>query len=130
MYRMPEKKIGSQTVSNCTRRCFYQYTITHHLAYFPSIWNILAFLRLFDLLLFILYYMYIFVKAKFFHVNLRFQKEKTSRKCCVYNHGDTYLFCFTNTYNMQITLHSEHFSGDKNVAFNFSDACLYGHPTG
>ena len=29
---------------------------------------------------------------------------------------------------MQITLHSADFAGDKNVAFDFSDACLLGHP--
>ena len=29
---------------------------------------------------------------------------------------------------MQITLHLADFTGDKNVAFDFSDACLFGHP--
>ena len=45
-----------------------------------------------------------FVQAVFFHANLRFQKEKTSRKCCVYNHGNLYLFRFTYAH-MQITVH-------------------------
>ena len=53
------------------------------------------------------------MKAKFFHVNLRFQKEKTLKKCYIYNHSE---FPFTYTY-MQITLHSADFAGDKNVAF-------------
>ena len=57
----------------------------------------------------------IFVKVKFFHVNLGFQKEKTLRKCCVYNHGDTYLFCFNYTY-MQITLHSADCRGNKKMS--------------
>jgi len=29
---------------------------------------------------------------------------------------------------MQIILHSADFTGDKNVAFDFSDACLFVHP--
>ena len=29
---------------------------------------------------------------------------------------------------MQITLHLLEFTGDKNVVFDFSDACLFGHP--
>ena len=37
-------------------------------------------------------------------MNFRFQKEKTWKKLCVFNHGDMYLFRFTYTY-MQITLH-------------------------
>ena len=41
--------------------------------------------------------------------------------------GDTYLFCFTCTCT-QIPLHSVDFAGDKNVTFDFSDACLFGHP--
>ena len=30
--------------------------------------------------------------------------------------------------NMQIPLHPADFAGDKNVGFDFSDACLFGHP--
>ena len=49
------------------------------------------------------------------------------KRCCVQNHGDTYLVRFTYTY-MQITLHLGDFPGDKNVTFDFSDACLFGQP--
>ena len=38
---------------------------------------------------------------------------KTSRKRCVYNHGNSYLFRFTYTC-MQITVHPRDFVGDKN----------------
>ena len=37
-------------------------------------------------------------------MNFRFQKEKTWKKLCVFNHDDMCLFGFTYTY-MQITLH-------------------------
>ena len=49
------------------------------------------------------------------------------RKCCVYNYCVTYLFHSTHTY-MQIPLNSADLVGDKNVAFDFSVACLLGHP--
>ena len=110
---------------NCARNCFYQYAnhLPNHLLSielkYPDF-----FLPLFDLLGFILYY---FVQAEFFHANLRFQKEKTSRKRCVYNHGNLYLFRFTYAY-MQITVHPPDFAGDKNVDFEFPHACLFGHP--
>ena len=52
---------------------------------------------------------------------------KTSRKRCVYNHGNSYLFRFTYTY-MQITVYPRDFVGDKNVDFEFPDAFLFGHP--
>ena len=115
---------GSRTVLNCARNCFYQYANhlpNHSLSIelkYPDF-----FLPLFDLLRFILYY---FVQAEFFHANLRFQKEKTSRNCCVYNHGNLHLFRFTYAY-MQITVHLPDFAGDKNVDFEFPDACLFGH---
>ena len=67
------------------------------------------------------------MQADFFHANLRFQKEKMSRKCCVYNDGNLYLFRFTYAY-MQIAVHPPDFAGDKNVDFEFPDACLFGHP--
>ena len=38
-----------------------------------------------------------------------------------------HLFRSTYTY-MQITLHLAVSAGDKNIAFDFSDACLFGHP--
>ena len=66
-----------------------------------------------------------FVQAESFHANLRFQKEKTSRKRCVYNHSNLYLFCFTYTYANYCL---PDFAGDKNVDFQFPDACLFGHP--
>ena len=56
-----------------------------------------------------------------------FKRKKTSRKRCVYNHGNLYLFCFTYAY-MQITVHLPDFAGDKNVDFEFPDACLFAHP--
>ena len=57
-----------------------------------------------------------------------YKRKKKSRKLCVYNHGDTYVFPFTCTC-MQIPLNfSADFTGDKNVTFDFSDACLFGHP--
>ena len=67
------------------------------------------------------------MRAEFFHANFRFQKEKTSRKRCVYNHGNLYLFRFTYAY-MQITVHPPDFAGDKIVDFEFPDACLSGNP--
>ena len=98
--------------------------ITYPITYFPSNWNILTlFLPLFDSLRFILYY---FVQAEFFHANLRFQKEKTLKKR-VYNDGNLYLFRFTYAC-MQITAHPPDFAGDKNVDFEFPDACPFGHP--
>ena len=96
--------------------------ITYPITYFPSNWNILTVLPLFDLLHFILY---CFVQAEFFHVNLCFQKEKTSRKQCVYNHGNLYLFRFTYAY-VQITVHLLDFAGDKNVDFEFPDLAFLG----
>ena len=35
---------------------------------------------------------------------------------------------FPSLTRMQITLHLADFTGDQNVAFNFSDACLFGRP--
>ena len=54
-----------------------------------------------------------------------FKGKKTSRKR-VYNHGNLYLFRFTYAY-MQITVHPLDFAGDKNIAFEFPNACLLGH---
>ena len=55
------------------------------------------------------------------------KRKKTSRKRCVYNHGNLHLFHFTYTY-MQITVHPPDFAGYENVNFEFPDACLFGHP--
>ena len=56
-----------------------------------------------------------------------FKRKKTSRKRRVYNHGNLYVFCFTCAY-MQITVHPPDFTGDKNIDFEFPNACLLGHP--
>ena len=56
-----------------------------------------------------------------------FKRKKTSRKRCVYNHGNLYLFLFAYTY-MQITVYPADFAGGKTVDFEFPDACLFGHP--
>ena len=56
-----------------------------------------------------------------------FKRKKTSRKRCVYNHGNLYLFRFTYAY-MQITVHPLDFARDKNIDFEFPNACLLGHP--
>ena len=53
-----------------------------------------------------------------------FRGEKTLKKCCVYNHSE---FRFAYTYK-QISSHLVDFAGDKNVASDFSDACLFWHP--
>ena len=58
-------------------------------------------------------------------MNLCFQKEKTSRKQCVYNHSNLYLFCFTYAY-VQITVHLPDFAGDKKVDFEFPDLAFLG----
>ena len=107
MYRMPEKQTGGGMVSNCARSCFLiSMQITYPVAYFPSNWNV-TFLPLFNLFPFILYYFcasWILLYATAIHI------------------------CFASLTLMQITLHPADFTGDKNVAFNFSDACLFGHP--
>ena len=95
MVRMPELRIVLKVV-------VISMQITYHFAYFLSNWNILAFLRLFDLLCVTLYY---FCE--------RFQKEKNFEE-------KLYLFCLTYA--------NYSFAGNKNVAFDFSDACLFGHP--
>ena len=71
-------------------------------------------------------YHFIFIKAKFFHLNLCFQKEKTLKKC-VFTTTAIHIY-FTSLFSpyMQIPLHAVYFAGDKNVAFDFSDACLFG----
>ena len=119
---MPENNHEVKRFWTALEVVFFSMQITYPITYFPSNWNILTFFT--DLFRFILYY---FVQAEFFHANLRFQKEKTSRKRCVYNHGNLYLFRFTYAY-MQITVHLPDFAGDKNVDFEFPDACLFGHP--
>ena len=65
------------------------------------------------------------MKAQFFHMNLRFQKEKIWRNITFTTMAD---FASLALLYMQITRHSADFAGDKNVTFDFSDACLLGHP--
>ena len=60
---------------------------------------------------------------------LTLSEEKKMYKCWVYIHSETCLLCVTYTHiYLLITLHSVEFAGDKTVAFDFSDACLFGHP--
>ena len=81
---------------NWAINCFYQYAnhLPNHLLSielkYPDFFS-----PLFDFLRFILFY---FVQTEFLYGNIRFQKEKTSRKRCVYNHGNLYLFRFTYAY--------------------------------
>ena len=110
---------------NFARRYFYQYAnhLPNHLLSmelkYPDF-----FLPRFDLIRFILYY---FVQAELFHAIYAFKRKKSSRKRCVYNRGNLYLFRITYAY-MQITFHPPHFAGDKNIDFEFPNACLLGHP--
>ena len=123
MYRMPEKQSGIRKVLNCARSCFYQYANhlpNHHSFHWTEI--SLLFLALFDLLHFILYYMY-FVQAEFFHANTLSKGKKlwgnivfTTTAICIY------FASLVNTY-MQITFHLPDFPGDKNVDFQFP-GCL------
>ena len=98
--------------------CFCQYA--NYLS-FPSHWNILTFVR-YALFRFIQFlwkhnsFMWIFV----------FRRKKLERN-----------FAFSTTaicvYFASLTLYADYpslvnFAGDKNVAFGFSDACLFGHP--
>ena len=111
---------------NCARRYFYQYAnhLPNHLLSidlkYPDF-----FLSRFDLIRFILYY---FVQAELFHANLRFQKEKKLRGNVVFTTTEIcILFRFTYAY-MQITVHPPDFAGDKNIDFEFPNACLLGQP--
>ena len=56
-----------------------------------------------------------------------FKRKKTSRKRCVYNCSNLYLFRLTYAY-MQITVHPPDFAGDITINFEFPNACLLGHP--
>ena len=125
MYRMPEKQSGSQKVLNSARSCFHQYAnhLPDHLlstelkyAYFFHHFSIC----------FVSFYILLCKLSSFMRL-YAFKRKKTLRKRCVYNHGNSYLFCFTYTY-MQVTVHLPDFTGDKNVDFEFPDACFFGHP--
>ena len=108
MYRMPEKQTGCGMVSKFARIFFFiSMQITYPFANFPSNWN-MTFLTTFWFVSFHLYYF-----------------------CASW-----ILLCATAIHNiyfasltlMQITLHLADFNGDQNAAFDFSDACLFGHP--
>ena len=55
-------------------------------------------------------------------MNLCFQKEKTLRKCAIRIYFASLFYPY-----MQIPLHLADLAGDKTVAFDFSDVCLF-HP--
>ena len=69
------------------------------------------------------------MQAEFFHVNLPFQKEKNVEEtlCLQPRQFVSTSLRFTYAY-VQITVHPPEFAGDKNVDFEFPDACLFGHP--
>ena len=123
MYRMPEKQSGSRTVLNCARSCFQSMQITYPITYFPLNWNILTFLYHFSIW-FVSFYIILCKLSSFMRI-YAFKRKKTSRKRCVYNHGNLYQFCFTYAY-MQITVNPPDFAGDKNIDFEFPNACLLG----
>ena len=107
MYRMPEKQMECGMVSKCARSCFLSVcksstlSLTFHQA---EIWPFYHFS-----ICFLSFYIS-FVLAEFFFCATAI---------------DIY---FASHTLMQITLHMLVFTGDKNVAFDFSDACLFGHP--
>ena len=80
----------------------------------------LGFLTTFWFALFHFTFYIIFAKAEFFHVR---NFEETL--CLQLRQYASIRFTYTK---MQITLHSADFGGDKNVAFDFPDACRFGHP--
>ena len=74
MYRMPEKQTYSRTVLNCSRICFHLYANPCKLPLLSIKLKNPGFLYDFSIC-FVSFYI-IFVKAWFFHVNLRFWKKK------------------------------------------------------
>ena len=127
MYRMPE---NNQEVKRFWAALevffFFSMQITYPITYFPSNWNILTFFTTFRFASFhfILFCASWVLSCEF---TLSKRKKNTSRKRCVYNHGNSRLLCFTYTY-MQITVHPPDFAGDKNGDFEFPNDCLFGHP--
>ena len=125
MYRMPEKQSGSQKVLNSARSCFHQYA-NHLPDHLLSIELKYAYFFYHFSICFVSFYILLCKLSSFMRL-YAFKRKKTLRKRCVYNHGNSYLFCFTYTY-MQVTVHLPDFTGDKNVDFEFPDACFFGHP--
>ena len=125
MYTMPEKQSGSRMVLNCTRSCFYQYAnhLPNHLLSiklkYPDFFYHFS-------ICFVSFYIILCKLSSFMRI-YAFKRKKTSRKRCVYNHGNLYLFRFTYAY-MQITFHPLDFAGDKIIEFELPNACLLGHP--
>ena len=66
------------------------------------------------------------MQAELFRANLRFQKEKNFEET-LYLQPRQFVSIFTYAY-MQITVHPPDFAGDKNIDFEFPNACLLGHP--
>ena len=116
------KLIWSRAVPNCAQSCFHLYA--NYLS-FPSNWIILAFLRLFNLLCFILHHFcesvilsceFTLSKGKNFEETLRLQPRR-------------YMSILLHLHLYEINYPSlADFAGEKNIAFDFSDACLFGHP--
>ena len=125
MYRMPEKQSGSQKVLNSARSCFHQYA-NHLPDHLLSIELKYADFFYHFSICFVSFYILLCKLSSFMRL-YAFKRKKTLRKRCVYNHGNSYQFCFTYTY-MQVTVHLPDFVGDKNVDFEFPDACFFGHP--
>ena len=102
---MPEKKSQEVGLSwTALEVVFISMQVTYPITNFPSNWNILTFLQLFDLLLFILCN---FVHAEFFQTNLRFQKEKNFEETLRLQPRQ-----FVSYTYMQITVHPPNFAGD------------------
>ena len=125
MYRMPETQSGSQKVLNSARSCFHQYA-NHLPDHLLSIELKYADFFYHFSICFVSFYILLCKLSSFMRL-YAFKRKKTLRKRCVYNHGNSYQFCFTYTY-MQVTVHLPDFAGDKNVDFEFPDACFFGHP--
>ena len=125
MYRMPEDSQEVERFWTALEGDFCQYAnhLPNHLLSielkYPDF-----FLPLF--VSFVSFYI-ILCKLSSFTRIFAFKKKKTSRKRCVYNHGNSHLFHFTYTY-MQITVHPPDFAGEKKANFEFPDDYLFGHP--
>ena len=104
---MPEKQTACGMVSNCAQSCFLSVCKSSTLSLTFHQTEKYDFFTTFQ-----------FVSLHF----ILFLYELNSFTC----HGDSYLFASLTL--MQITLHLADFTVDKNVAFDFSDACLFGHP--
>ena len=61
-------------------------------------------------------------------MNLRFQKEKKLRRKDAFTTTAMRVY-FASLAHKQIILQSADFAGDKDMTFDFSDACLLGHPS-